>query len=160
MAIIGIQLDRTNPEYNSNDFVFWMPQYKQYINTVDGKTAFDNLYPIANEKIFYSIYGIDWKYAMSLCIAHYLTLIANQLGSPAGDTLEGIAGGGAYKGVVSSATIGNFSKTFELSKTMVDENDAVFWNQTSFGAALMALLKTKGIASILVVTNNPVPGAV
>ena len=42
---------------------------------------------------------------------------------------------------------------------MVDEEEALFWNQTDFGAALMALLKTKAIPSIMVVTTNPIPGA-
>lgn len=157
MSIIGITLDRKNPEFTSSDFTFWMPQYKNYITTQDGTTAFNNLYEIANNKIFYSIYGTDWKLAMSLCIAHYLTLISNQLQAPSGDTLQTIAGGGNYKGVLASATIGAFSKSYDLSKTMVDENESLFWNQTSFGAELMALLKTKAVPSILVVTSNPIP---
>lgn len=159
MALIGIQLDRTNPEFTSSDFTFWMPQYANYIATEEGTTAFNNLYEIANNKIFYSIYGTDWKYAMSLCIAHYLTLIANQLGAPSGSTLQTIAGGGTYKGVLSRASVGSFSKDYDLGKTMVEENEALFWNQTSFGAQLMALLKTKAVPSILVVTSNPIPGA-
>lgn len=158
MALIGIQLDRTNPAYTKADFTFWMPQFKNYIATEDGEVAFNNLYEIANAKIFKSIYGSDWKLAMSLCIAHYLTLIANQLQAPAGDTLEGIAGGATH-GVLSSMSVGAFSKSYDLSKTMVNENEALFWNQTSFGAELMALLKTKAVPSILVVTSNPVPGA-
>lgn len=159
MALIGIQLDRKNPEFTSADFTFWMPQYKNYIATPDGKTAFDNLYEIANNKIFKSIYGSDWKLAMSLCIAHYLTLIANQVQAPAGDTLQGIAGGATH-GVLASATIGGFTKSYDLRMTMVDENEALFWNQTSYGAELMSLLKTKAVPSILVVTSNPVPGAI
>lgn len=159
MALIGIQIDRTNPEFTVADFTFWMPQFKGYMATQDGQTAFENLYEIANNKIFKSIYGSDWKLAMSLCIAHYLTLIANQLQAPSGDTLEGIAGGGSYKGVLASASVGGFSKSYDLAKTMVDENEALFWNQTSFGAELMALLKTKAVPSILVVTSNPIPGA-
>lgn len=159
MAIIGIQLDRKNPEFSKADFAFWMPQYKKYIETSDGEVAYENLYEIANNKVFKSIYGTDWKMAMSLCIAHYLTLIANQLQAPAGDTLEGIAGGGAYKGVLSSASVGGFSKSYHLSSTMVEEDESKFWNQTSYGAQLMALLKTKAIPSIMVVTSNPVPGA-
>lgn len=159
MAIIGIQLDRKNPEFSKADFAFWMPQYKKYIATPDGDVAYENLYEIANNKLFKSIYGTDWKMAMSLCIAHYLTLISNQLQAPAGDTLEGIAGGGAYKGVLSSASVGGFSKSYNLSSTMVEEDESKFWNQTSYGAQLMALLKTKAIPSIMVVTSNPVPGA-
>lgn len=159
MSIIGIQLDRDNPEFTKADFTFWMPQFKAYMSTEEGTTAFDNLYPIANDKIFYSIYGTDWKLAMSLCIAHYLTLIANQLGAPSGDTLAGIAGGGTYKGVLESATIGDFSKSYRLDATLIEDDEAKFWNQTSYGAELMALLKTKAIPSIMVVTSHPIPGA-
>ena len=120
MALIGIQIDKNNPEYSIQDFKFWMPQYSKYASTDEGLAAFNNLYPIANSKIFYSIYGVDWKYAMSLCIAHYLQLIANQLGAPSGDTLEEIAGGGTIKGVLSSASIGSFSKTYDLNYTTLD----------------------------------------
>lgn len=158
MAIIGIQLDRTNPPFMSSDFTFWMPQFKAYIATEDGQEHFEKLYAIVNNKIFKSIFGTDWELAMSLGIAHYLTLIANQLQAPNGDTLEGIAGGATH-GVLSSMSIGSFSKSYELSKTMVDDQEALFWNQTSYGAELMALLKTKAVPSIMVVTSNPVPGA-
>lgn len=158
MAIIGIQLDRNNPSYSIADFTFWMPQYKAYMSTVQGQVAFDNLYEIANNKIFKSIFGTDWKMAMSLCIAHYLTLIANQVEAPSGESLEQIAGGGAYKGVLSSASIGSFSKSYELGMTMVQQDEALFWNQSSYGAQLMALLKTKAVPSIMVVTSGPIGG--
>lgn len=154
MAIIGITLDRTNPTFTIADFTFWMPQFKNYMSTDEGQVAFDNLYEIANNKIFKSIFGTDWKLAMSLCIAHYLQLIANQLGAPSGDTLESIAGGGTYKGILSSATIGGFSKSYDLNLTTNDDKEALFWNATSFGAELMALLKTKAVPSILVVTSD------
>lgn len=159
MAIIGITTDRTNPPFTIADFTFWMPQFKKYMLTEDGQTAFANLYEIANSKIFKSIFGSDWKLAMSLCIAHYLTLISNQLQAPAGDTLETIAGGGALHGVISSASVGGFSKSFDLGYSVSQEKEALFWNQTSYGAELWSLLSTKPVASILVVTSNPVPGA-
>lgn len=158
MALIGIQLDRTNPVFSSEDFVFWMPQYAKFIATDEGQKYFNKIYSLVNNKIFKSIFGSDWELAMSYAIAHYLTLIANQIQAPSGDTLQGIAGGATH-GVLSSMTVGSFSKTYELDKSMVSENEALFWNQTSFGAALMALLKTKAVPSILVVTSNPIPGA-
>ena len=159
MAVIGIQIDKKNPAFTACDFTFWMPQYKKFIETDEGKSYFDNIYEIVNEKIFKSIFGSDWKLAMSYGIAHYLQLIANQLQVPAGNSLEGIAGGGVTKGVLSSMSVGSFSKTYDIDKTMLSENEAMFWNQTSYGASLMALLKTKAVPSILVVTSNPVPGA-
>lgn len=157
MAIIGIQLDRENPEFTINDFIFWLPQYSAFMQTEDGERHFNKIYPIVNAKIFKSIFGADWELAMSYAIAHYLTLIAMQKQAPAGETLQGIAGGATH-GVLSSMSVGAFSKTYELGMTMVDEEEALFWNQTSFGAALMALLKTKAIPSIMVVTSNPIPG--
>lgn len=158
MALIGIQLDRTNPAFSSEDFVFWMPQYAKFIETEEGQKYFNKIYSLVNNKIFKSIFGSDWELAMSYAIAHYLTLIANQIQAPSGDTLQGIAGGATH-GVLSSMTVGSFNKTYDLDKSMVSENEALFWNQTSFGAALMALLKTKAVPSILVVTSNPIPGA-
>ena len=158
MAIIGIQLDRTNPEFRSSEFTFWMPQYKNFIETEEGQTYFDKLYSIVNNKIFKSIFGADWELAMSYAIAHYLTLISNQLLAPSGNSLSGIAGG-STRGVLSSMSVGAFSKTYDMDKTMVSDNEAMFWNQTSFGASLMSLLKTKAVPSILVVTSHPVPGA-
>lgn len=159
MAIIGIQTDRTNPTFTSADFTFWMPQFAGYIATGEGSTHFNKIYTIVNNKIFYSIFGADWELAMSYGIAHYLTLIAQQVQAPSGTTLAEIAGGGTTKGVLSNMSIGDFSKSYELDKTMMSNNEAMFWNQTSYGAALMALLQTKSVASIMVVTSNPVPGA-
>lgn len=158
MAIIGIQLSRENPEFTAEDFVFWMPQYTNFIQTAQGQTYFNKIYELVNNKIFKSIFGSDWELAMSYAIAHYLTLIAQQMQAPSGDTLQGIAGGATH-GVLSSMSIGDFSKSYELDKTMVQDDEALFWNQTSYGAALMALLKTKGIPTIMVVTSNPIPGA-
>lgn len=156
MAIIGINLDRTNPTFTMDDFTFWMPQYKKFIETEEGIKYFNKLYNLINDKIFKSIYGSDWELAMSYAMAHYLTLISNQISSPSGSTLEGIAGGGSIKGVLSSASVGGFSKSYDIDKTVLSEDEALFWNQTSYGAALMALLKTKAVPSIMVVTSGPI----
>ena len=153
--LFGVALDRKNPEFTIKDFTFWMPQFKNYMNTEDGQVAFDNIYEVVNNKIFSSIFGVDWKLAMSYAIAHYLTIIAQQVQAPSGDTLASIAGGGNIKGVLASASIGNFSKSYDLGKTMIESEEAAFWNQTSYGAALMALLKTKALPSMFVITNDP-----
>ena len=158
MAIIGVQLNTTNPTFTVDDFTFWMPQYAKFMATAEGQRHFDKIYALVNNKIYKSVFGADWELAMSYAIAHYLTLIASQLQAPAGDTLQGIAGG-STKGVLTSMSVGGFSKTYDIDKTMLSENESLFWNQTSFGAALMALLKTKALPSIFVVTSNPVPGA-
>lgn len=158
MAIIGIQTDRRNPEFTKCDFTFWMPQYSKFLDTSEGTKYFNKIYDIVNNKIFKSIFGSDWELAMSYGIAHYLTLISKQMEAPSGDSLSGIAGG-STTGVLSNMTVGSFSKTYDIDKTMLSENEAMFWNQTSYGQSLMTLLKTKAIPSIFVVTSNPIPGA-
>lgn len=155
--IVGITLDRKNPDFTSDDFVFWMPQFTDYIATDEGQKAFERIYNVVNNRIFYSIFGVDWQLAMSYAIAHYFTLIGQQMQAPSGTSLAEIAGGGATKGVLTGASVGGFNKTYDLSKTMLDTPDAFFWNQTSYGASLMALLKTKAIPSIMVVTSNNIP---
>lgn len=156
MAIVGIVLDKKNPEYTQDDFVFWMPNFRNYINTADGQTMFNNLYPIANKKIFYSIFGTDWKYAMSLCIAHYSYLIGQRaIGTP-GDTLDQVYGGGIPKGILQSASVGSFSKAYDLTYTALNSEEMLFWNQSKYGMELMALYKTKAVPSIFVVTSGSV----
>ena len=159
MAIIGIQIDRENPAFTASDFTVWMPQFSAYISTEQGTALFNKLYTICNNKIFHSIFGSDWELAMSYAIAHYMTIIAQQQQAPSGSTLAEVAGGGVTRGVLSSMSIGEFSKTYDIDKTMVSSDDAMFWNQTSYGTALMTLYKTKAVPSIFVVTSNPIPGA-
>lgn len=155
MAIIGITLNRTNPDFTIDDFLLWMPQYTKFMATTKGQKYFYKLYEVANNKVFKSIFGSDWELAMSYCIAHYLTLISNQLGAPSGDSLETIAGGGTTQGVLSSASVGGFNKTYDIDKTISQDDEAKFWNQTSYGQSYWALLKTKAIPTMMVVTNDP-----
>lgn len=155
--IIGITTDRTNPEFTSSDFLFWMPQYTKFLATEQGTTMFNKIYAIVNAKIFKSIYGSDWELAMCYAIAHYMTLIANNMQAPSGNTLETIAGGGVITGILSSASVGGFTKSYDFDKTLMSDDSSKFWNLTKWGAALMALLETKSVASIMVVTNNQIP---
>lgn len=157
MALIGIDTNRNNPSYTIDDFTFWIPRFSQFMKTEEGLRYFNKLYPIANNKIFYSIYGTDWEYAMSLCIAHYMYLISSSETRPTGNSLAEASGnGGTITGVLTSVSVGGFSKSYDYGKTMVDSEEAMFWNQSSYGASLMALYKQKAVASILVVTNgNP-----
>lgn len=156
--IFGITLDRKNPEFTKADLLFWMPKLAPFMNTEAGDVAFQNLYEIANEQIFHSIWGSKWKYAMSLCIAHYLMLIAkNGVNGNVGDDISSVASLDTYAGMLASMTVGSFSKSFDLAKTMIDTDDAKWWNMTSAGAQLMAMFKTTAAPSIFVVTPTPGP---
>lgn len=152
--IIGIDTDRNNPTFTSSDFLLWMPRFTKFLETEQGQLMFNKIYTIVNNKIYKSIFGSDWELAMSYAIAHYMTLIANNMQAPSGSSLETIAGGGVITGILSSASVGGFSKSYDFDKTIMSDDSSKFWNQTSYGAALMALLETKSVASIMVVTNN------
>lgn len=156
--IFGISLDRKNPAYTKQDMLLWMPKLRPFLETEDGDAIFNMLYEVANEQIFYSIWGSKWKYAMALCIAHYLILIAkNGVNGNVGDDLASVASLDTYPGILSSMTVGSFSKSYDLTKTTIDTDDAKWWNLTSPGAQLMAMFKTTAAPSIFVVTPTPGP---
>lgn len=159
MAILGTTINRENPAFTLQDFLIWMPQFSSVTNI---ETYFDNLYPIANNKIFESIFGVDWPFAISLAIAHYMWIIGqNEAKAKTGaKTLADIAGGvPTTGGIMTTASIGQFSKTYDLDRSMITGDDKVWWNQSAYGRDLMNLLATKSVATMFVVTSNPVPGS-
>lgn len=157
MAIIGLQTDRRNPDYTIDDFCFWIPKMSKFMHTEEGVKYFNKLYPIANNKIFYSIFGTDWEYAMSLVIAHYLTLIGKQMSRPNGSSLAEATGDNGVNGVLTSMSVGSFSKSYDYGSVLSsNDTDALFWNQTSYGVSFYAIYKTKSQPSMFVVTDgNP-----
>lgn len=175
MALLGTIVDRTNPpkaidadgkptrEYTIADLKFWIPSLKN-VNAEELQTMYDNLFPIAYNKIFYSVFGSDWYYAMSLCIAHYNYLINTQIPNnidPSKEiSLSEVTGGGVPRGVMTSASIGGFTKSYDYSLTTVSGSaEAMFWNQSAYGMSLMALYKSKSTLTAFVVTDGPLlPG--
>ena len=171
MALLGGIVDRKNPpevegthEYTLKDFLFWMPAFK-LVKDEELQTMFKSLFPIAYKKIFYSIFGVDWYFAISLCIAHYNYLIQKSIPNNIDPetsrkvSLSEINGGGVFQGILSSAGIGGFNKSFDLSYTNLSTEEALFWNGSSYGAQLLALYKSKARLTAFVVTDGPlVPG--
>ncbi len=137
-------------------FLMYAPLYKNFLSTDEGKSYFEEYFGIANNKIFASIFGVDWKLAMSYCIRHYLELAAQADTIPVGSTLASIASvGSAPKGVLTGASVGAFSKSYDLTYTLDSSPEAMFWNSTESGAKLWALWKSKGNPTIFVVTAGP-----
>lgn len=157
MAIVGTYTNRENPEFTIEDFCFWIPKMDKFMHTDEGVKFFNKLYPIANNKVFYSVFLSDWEYAMSLVIAHYTTLIGKQMSRPTGDTLADAAGGADIQGVLTNMSVGGFSKSYDFGSIIKSGTDeAMFWNQTAYGVSFYSLMKSKNLPHILVVTNgNP-----
>lgn len=157
MAIIGIDTDTQNPSYTIDDFCFWIPKMSKFMKTEEGLRFFNKLYPIANAKVFKSVFGTDWEYAISLVIAHYVVLVGNQMSRPVGSSLAEAASNPAPQGVLTSMNVGGFSKTYDFGAILKSNTDeAMFWNQTSYGTSFYALMKSKSLPSIFVITDgNP-----
>ena len=70
MALVGLQTDTRNPDYTIDEFTFWIPEMSKFIHTEKGMKYFNKLYQIANEKVFFSVFGANWEQAISIYIAH------------------------------------------------------------------------------------------
>lgn len=159
MAVLGAPMGewQNNPEYTVCDFKTYMKAFKMFADTDEFESYYDIFYPIANQKILYSIFGVDWKMAMSLCIAHYIALLGSQEGAPVGSTLADVgASNGGSGGIMTSANIGGFAKSWDLDHSMSGSKDAIWWNSTKWGKQLYNLFMSKPVLSMVVVTSGPV----
>jgi len=154
MAVIGITTNTKNPEYTISDFLVWFPQFTQYLATDKGKSTFNVAYEMANDIVFKSVLGPYWSRGMALCIAHIFMLIKFQQDQQGGPDLESISGG-MTGGTITSANVGSFSVSYDTSLTKFDKDDAKWWNLTEYGAELYALLKSRPIPTMFVVTPGP-----
>lgn len=137
-------------------FLLYSQKYEQFLATDKGKEYFEEYFDIANQKIFKSVFGVDWNLAMSYCIEHYLTLASKNATISVGPLLSDVGrNDSAPAGVLSSASVGSFSKSYDLSYTTDNSKEAYFWNLTRPGQMLWALFKAKGNPTIFVVTSGP-----
>ena len=158
MSLVGLNHNTTNPVFTKEMFLVWMPEFEQFLSTDKGNVYFEEMYEVANEKIFKSVFTSDWKLAMSYCIAHYISIVAENAQVKLGPSLADIAGGDTMEGIVSSSSVGSFHKQVDLSYTLSNTEADKFWNKTKYGAALMSLFRTKFVPTIFVVTNGNING--
>lgn len=134
---------RTNPTFTKTSFLVFMPQFTNFLATTDGARVFDEFKPIVNQKVLEGAWGPEWKYGMSLALAHYIVIWARtaKIDKTIGSSLSGVASMGNQDGLLTSWSVGEVSKTYDHSKTMLEGPDAAFWNQTPFGRTFYTLWK-------------------
>lgn len=147
--IYGIKLDKTNPTFSLDLYREMFPQFSNYMDT--HSSMFNYYVNIANNKIFKSIWGVDWEYAMGLCISHYIAINIQDQSAPS-NTLQGIATSSGAKGILNNYSIKNVYKSVQYDKTMSKNKDALFYNETVYGQRLMTLMETKAIPLFAVIT--------
>ena len=92
----------------------------------------------------------SWKYAVGLYVAHYATLSLRGYAA-SNETSEQAAASGALVGVVSSATLGDASVSYDtaaLTKGTEDWGDLI---STTYGQMLANRAKLIGMAGMLVI---------
>lgn len=146
MAVIKMSPNRKNPQFTKSTFLIHMPNMEAFIDTKVGARVFKEYKDIASSKVFKSVWGAEWNYGMSLCISHYLVLYARNAKSTRsmGDTLSAVASMGNADGLITSMSVGEVSKSFDHSYTMLEQGaDSAFWNQTGYGRLFYSMLSQK-----------------
>lgn len=150
--VIRPRVSRKNPIFTRNQFTTFIPAMREFMETEQGRDIFDAYKPIANSKVFKSMMGDEWYIAMALCIAHYISLWAQNASLAergSGSTVAGVAALGQARGLLTSLSVGEVSKSYDFSHTMLDKGiDTLFWNQTEYGRQFFAIWAPKQPMSI------------
>ena len=143
MAVFKTNISKVNPIFTKTSFLLYMPSFEKFLATDQGARIFDEYKPIANQKVLEGAWGPEWKYGMSLCMAHYIVIWARtaKVDKTIGSSLSGVASMGNQDGLLTSWSVGEVSKSYDHSKTMLEGPDAAFWNQTPFGRTFYTLWK-------------------
>lgn len=144
MTIYGLPSNNPNPDTFTKDiFVKFVPKYKDYVEG-DGSALYDSFANIADQKILFTIWGTDWEFITSYCIAHYLDITNRE--TQKSFSLEEIAKDSGPKGQV----VSNDKIKYDFKNTLVTHQYALFWNMTFFGSVILNMVSSKGISTLLV----------
>lgn len=143
--VIGLaEVGVSAPELTADTFKKFVPALADYIEMGNNMDTFLMFRDICKNSLQYAFWTDQYLYAMSLAVAHYLTISnldsANHVGSDA------TAGG-----VMSSRSVQGISYSYETSKTMKENNAYMFWNRTGYGQTLVALSLSRGFVPFIVV---------
>lgn len=113
-------------------------------------TMLQEIVNMANSSVQPDKWGEAWRYAVGLYVAHYATLYLRSY-SPSNDDPAQAAASGALVGVVSSATLGDASVSYDTSAITGGTADWGDLNATTYGQLLANRAKLLGIAGTYVI---------
>lgn len=134
-----------NPEYDINYFLGVYPQFE----VVNSETIADYIC-LCNSMISKDLYGCAWKRAMSLAIAHFLTLdlmTQDTTGNPTVASIVAKAKGAI--GVLTSKSVGDVSASYS-TEYLQSLNSWGTWNLTIYGQQFASLAKLVSKAGMYV----------
>lgn len=108
------------------------------VESVLPEAILDMFIVMANAAIQECRWGVKWRWAMGLYIAHYATLYLRSY-SPASEdgNPSSAAGSGGVTGVLASAKLGDASLTYDVSSVVSATEDWGAWNSTTYGQQLV-----------------------
>lgn len=134
-----------NPDYTTDDFLGTYPQF-----SVANPKSIEDYICLCNGMLSKELYGCAWKRAMSLAIAHFLTLDLMTQDTSANPTVASIvAKAKGAIGVLTSKSVGDVSASYSTDY-LQSLNSWGTWNLTIYGQQFASLAKLMGKAGMYV----------
>lgn len=137
-----------NPAYTLEDFYALYPAYAPRGTEPDTTYLVDpvimQMYlDMANAVVQESRWRKQWKIAMGLFVAHFLTLWLQSTAGANASAAQVIAAGQA-KGLMSSKSVGDVSVSYDFATITQGLDGWAGWNLTTFGTQYATLAKIVG----------------
>ena len=144
-----------NPSYTFADFYAMYPAYgprtapavppaTEPTTTYLIDPAIATLYiTLAHTVVKEARWGSQWKLAMGLFVAHFLTLYLQSLADANSSAAQVVAAGQA-RGLMTSKSAGDVSVNYDVSVIAQGLNSWAAWNTTAFGVQYATLAKIVG----------------
>ena len=138
--------------YSSALFLVDFPQFKKngQGTSLVPDTMLQTFIGMANDSIFPDVWGSSYQYAAGLFVAHFCAMYLQTYadGSP---NAAAVAGNSGNVGTVKSATMGDTSVSYDNSAVTAGTEKWGTWNATKYGAQLVTLARSLGIAGSYVI---------
>lgn len=144
-------IGRSTGNYTAEQF---QEDYPQFFNS-EGKflgsmTMLAQIIQMANVSIQPDKWLDMWRYAVGLYVAHYVTLSLRGY-ADSNETAAAAASSGTLTGVISSATLGDASVSYDTSSITSSTEDWGDLNSTTYGQILASKAQLIGMAGTVVI---------
>ena len=133
-----------NPDYTSDDFYSFYPQFKDQVpeNVV---STFINL---ASAKINIKRWNKSWKFGMALFIAHFLTLYVKTSGTV--EQPQTNLASGLVRGIQTSKSVDGVSVSYDVSSVLTELDGWGSYKLTEYGIQLLTMARLLGKGNMYV----------
>ena len=137
-----------NPPFSLSDFLSFFPNFANIINGLNGNipiptVVVDTFIQFAKDCVNIDMWGNQWKYAMSLFIAHFLTIYI-QAQFPSNATAQQVLASAQSKGLITSKSVGDVSVSYDFSSAIKGVESWGQFTTTEYGLQFANLAKLLG----------------